>query len=174
MSHNESSVVISNRQTQTAKDSEIADTNRETLILKRISEEEGRLEDTINSNSVTSAIKYKQSINKEIEVSKVDEAKALNKIENIAISQVNQIIQDLAPQETNKVFQVHQEQPNTEKPNVNTDRRDVEESARQQQNRQIDIKRKEKQKQKMKLQQKLKELEKLERMLAEKEMRSKK
>lgn len=174
LSQIESSMLTSNRQTQIDKESAIQDINRDTLLLNRISEEEGRLEDTINSNSVASAIKYKQSINQEIEIIKPADPKVLNKNENIIAKETNQTIQNLVSKEVSKDLKLFQEPVNIEKPNKNIERQYYQESVKQQEDKQVDLKRKEKQKQKIKLQQKLKELEQLERMLAEKEMRSKK
>lgn len=174
MSQIESSMLTSNRQTQIDKESAIQDINRDTLLLNRISEEEGRLEDTINSNSVASAIKYKENINQEIEIIKPADPKVLNKNENIIAKETNQTIQNFVSKEVSKDLKLFQEPVNIEKPNKNIERQYCQESVKQQEDKQVDLKRKEKQKQKIKLQQKLKELEQLERMLAEKEMRSKK
>ena len=164
ISHNESSVVISSRPTQIIKESEFNDTNRETLLLNRISEE-GKLEDSVvsmtksNTNIDPKFDVYQQEISKPISTNEENkyEIKGFNpeevKLENVEKSS--------RPQD----FYLKKESNNEMLKQVK--------SARQQQERPFEVKQKDKQKQKLKLQQKLKELEQLERMLAEKEMRSK-
>ena len=171
MSHNESSVVISSRPTQVIKDPEHDDTNRETLLLNRISEEDG-VGDTNNSHSIASMANSKQNFASEPEVKMRFDVKTNNNIEKpntpVVKEQIptKEIIDKIIRPRELYVMPIENSENNEKVKQAKT--------ARQQPERALEEKRKEKQKQKQKLQQKLKELEQLERMLAEKEMRSKK